>query len=184
MSDLIKISRYISLLLRHKPELAGITLDMHGWADVNEIITAVCNHYQQPFSMIELEAIVANDNKCRYTFNEEKTLIRANQGHSVDVDVELKKAVPPDILWHGTADKFVKSIDEQGLAPQNRLYVHLSSDVETALSVGKRHGVPVIYMVDCASMLADGHEFFISRNKVWLTKSVPAKYLNKNQKIE
>jgi len=127
----------------------------------------------------ELEEIVRTDSKQRYSFNEDHTLIRANQGHSISVDVELEEKVPPEILWHGTGEKYVSSIDAQGLIPKSRLYVHLSSDPETARKVGSRHGKPVIYMVDCAAMSADGYPFFLSANQVWLTKTVPAKYLRK-----
>lgn len=126
-----------------------------------------------------LEGIVATDNKQRYTFNENHTLIRANQGHSIPVDVELKKVVPPEILYHGSAEKYVKSIDEQGLIPKSRLYVHLSKDYETAVNVGKRHGNPVVYKIKSGLMSQDRIEFFLSENGVWLTKAVPVKYLEK-----
>lgn len=114
-----------------------------------------------------------------YSFNENHTLIRANQGHSIPVDVELKKVVPPEILYHGSAEKYVKSIDEQGLIPKSRLYVHLSKDYETAVNVGKRHGNPVVYKIKSGLMSQDRIEFFLSENGVWLTKAVPVKYLEK-----
>ena len=126
-----------------------------------------------------LEEIVRTDNKQRYSFNEDKTLIRANQGHSIPVDVELTKAVPPDILYHGTGEKYVSSIDKEGLLPKSRLYVHLSKDEDTAVNVGKRHGKPVIYKVDARKMQEDGFEFFLSVNGVWLTNEVPVKYIFK-----
>ena len=126
-----------------------------------------------------LEEIVRTDNKQRYSFNEDKTLIRANQGHSIPVDVELTKAVPPDILYHGTGEKYVSSIDKEGLLPKSRLYVHLSKDEDTAVNVGKRHGKPVVYKVDARKMQEDGFEFFLSVNGVWLTKEVPVKYIFK-----
>ena len=126
-----------------------------------------------------LEEIVRTDNKQRYSFNEDKTLIRANQGHSIPVDVELKKAVPQDILYHGTGEKNVSSIDKEGLLPKSRLYVHLSKDEDTAVNVGKRHGKPVVYKVDARKMQEDGFEFFLSVNGVWLTKEVPVKYIFK-----
>ena len=126
-----------------------------------------------------LEEIVRTDNKQRYSFNEDKTLIRANQGHSISVDVELKKAVPPDILYHGTGEKYVSSIDKEGLLPKSRLYVHLSKDEDTAVNVGKRHGKPVVYKVDARKMQEDGFEFFLSVNGVWLTNEVPVKYIFK-----
>lgn len=177
--NLNSISKYISLILRHKPETIGISLDEHGWADVGALIAGI--NRTQPFTMEMLEKIVASDNKRRYSFNEDKTLIRANQGHSVPVDVELKRETPPAVLYHGTGEKYTSAIDEQGLIPKSRLYVHLSKDVDTAKAVGKRHGKPVIYKVNAALMESDGFEFFLSVNGVWLTKSVPVKYLSKSE---
>ena len=127
--------------------------------------------------MAQLEEIVASDDKQRYSFNEDKTLIRANQGHSIPVDVELKESLPPDILYHGTGEKYVSSINDMGLIPKSRLYVHLSKDMETAVNVGKRHGKPVIYVVDSKKMASDGYKFYLSVNNVWLTKKVPVEYL-------
>jgi putative RNA 2'-phosphotransferase len=170
-----EISKFISLILRHKPETIGISLDEHGWANVDELIEGV--RQKHPMDMNMLEKIVAEDEKQRYSFNEDKTLIRANQGHSIPVDVELEKKTPPDILWHGTGEKYVVSIDRQGLIPKSRLYVHLSSDYDTAIEVGSRHGKPYVYQVDAKKMSDDGFEFFISVNGVWLTKTVPVEYL-------
>lgn len=177
MENLIKISRFISMILRHKPETIGITLDEHGWANVEELIYGVNKKYS--IDMQLLEKIVDKDDKNRYSFNEDKTMIRANQGHSIPVDVDLKKLNPPDILYHGTGEKYVESIDKQGLIRKNRLYVHLSNDIETAEKVGIRHGKPVIYKVDCKKMVEDGIEFLKSENNVWLVKEVPIKYLKK-----
>ena len=177
--DLNQISKFISLILRHKPETIGITLDEHGWANVDELIAGVADQYKG-FDMSTLEEIVKTDNKQRYSFNETKTLIRANQGHSIPVDVELEEKIPPAILYHGTADRFANSIDREGLKPMSRLYVHLSSNIETANKVGSRHGKPIIYEVDTVAMRNDGYKFYISANGVWLTKIVPAKYLTKN----
>ena len=129
--------------------------------------------------MAALELIVAEDEKQRYSFNEDKTLIRANQGHSIPVDVELDEKEPPEVLYHGTGEKYVPSIDRQGLIPKSRLYVHLSRDEETAVKVGTRHGKPVIYKVKSGEMYRDGYKFFCSANGVWLTKEVPVKYLSK-----
>lgn len=170
--DLIKTSRFISLILRHKPEEIGITLDEHGWANVDELLNGV------KIDMSTLEHIVATDDKQRYSFNEDKTLIRANQGHSIPVDVELEEVEPPEFLWHGTGEKYVQDIYRDGLIPKSRLYVHLSSDTETALTVGKRHGNPVLLRVDALKMHEDGHKFYLSKNGVWLTKSVPISYLD------
>ena len=171
-------SKFISLILRHKPETVGISLDEHGWADVRELIAGV-NRAEGHFLDLEtLEEIVRTDEKQRYSFNEDHTSIRANQGHSIPVDVELEEKTPPDVLWHGTGEKYVSAIDEQGLISKSRLYVHLSSDPETAKKVGSRHGRPVIYQVNCRQMDQDGFRFFLSANKVWLTKKVPARYLH------
>ena len=173
--SLTKTSKFISLILRHKPEVIGITLDEHGWADVGELIAGVSRTHELTMEM--LEEIVAADGKMRYSFNSDKTRIRANQGHSVDVDVELATCVPPSTLYHGTAEKYVQSIEEQGLIPKTRLYVHLSPDRATAENVGSRHGKAVVYTVDAAKMAADGFEFYLSVNGVWLTERVPAEYL-------
>lgn len=177
-TDRISSGKFIALILRHNPSVIGITLDRHGWADANELISKL------GITRAFLEEIVRIDNKQRYTFNDDGTKIRANQGHSVDVDVELEAAVPPSVLYHGTGEKFVESIDDTGLLPKSRLYVHLSSDYNTALSVGARHGRPVVYAVDASGMVEDGFEFLISNNGVWLTKSVPRKYLTKNSPRE
>ena len=171
------ISKYIALILRHKPETIGISLDEHGWADVDELIKGISKTYE--FDMGMLEEIVATDNKQRYSFNEDHTLIRANQGHSVPVDVELEEVEPPEALFHGTGEKYTASIDEQGLIPKSRLYVHLSGDKETAVKVGQRHGKPVVYVVKSGEMHKDGYIFFRSVNGVWLTKEVPVKFLIK-----
>ncbi|MBQ3291177.1 MAG: RNA 2'-phosphotransferase [Mogibacterium sp.] len=170
-----KTSKFISLILRHHPESVGITLDEHGWAVVEDLIRGVSKTH--PLDMEILEKIVAEDEKQRYSFNEDKTLIRANQGHSIPVDVELQEMTPPDVLYHGTGLKYKVSIDAQGLLPKSRLYVHLSLDTETATKVGKRHGEPVIYTIDAAAMHRDGYIFYRSVNGVWLTRSVPKQYL-------
>lgn len=170
-------SKYISLILRHKPETIGITLDEHGWADVGELISGIAKTHEMNMNI--LEEIVSTDEKQRYSFNDDKTKIRANQGHSIQVDVELEEIKPPEILWHGTGEKFTGSIDEQGLIPKSRLYVHLSKDEKTALKVGTRHGKPVLYIVKAEEMFKDGYKFYLSKNGVWLTKEVPVKYLEK-----
>lgn len=173
--DLEQLSRFLSFILRHKPESIGIALDEHGWANVEELLAGI--NEQHFIDMEMLEEIVATDNKQRYSFNEDKTLIRANQGHSIPVDVELEKKEPPEYLWHGTGEKYVVYIKEQGLLPKSRLYVHLSADYETAVKVGTRHGKPVIFKISSRQMAAAGYEFYCSVNGVWLTKSVPVEYL-------
>lgn len=174
---LVRAGRFISKILRHKPEIIGITLDEHGWANVDELIAGV--NRTLPMDMETLEEIVRTNNKQRYSFNEDKTLIRANQGHSVPVDVELTQAEPPEILYHGTAERFTAAIDAEGLRPMSRLYVHLSKDAETAANVGSRHGKPVVYEVLAGEMHRRGVIFFLSVNGVWLTKEVPKEFLRR-----
>ena len=171
------LGKFISKILRHQPGLIGISLDEHGWADVQELIAGVRAAGHPDFDMAVLEEIVETNNKKRYSFSEDKQLIRANQGHSIPVDVELPVTSPPATLWHGTADRFVPSIMEQGIRSMSRLYVHLSPDMETALKVGRRHGKPVILRIDSGLMEADGAVFYLAVNGVWLTKEVPAKYI-------
>ncbi len=170
-------SRFLSLILRHKPEVIGISRDEHGWADVDEVVAGIGRG--RKFDRDTLEEIVRTDAKGRYSFNEDRTRIRANQGHSLPVDVELKEGEPPAVLWHGTGEKYVGSIERQGLIPKSRLYVHLSADRETARRVGQRHGRPVIYRVLAGTMREDGFVFYRSENGVWLIKEVPVRYLER-----
>jgi len=172
------LSVFLSLVLRHHPEAAGIQLDEHGWADVAELIQGV-NRTGRALDIALLEEIVHTDAKGRYSFQEDHTKIRANQGHSVKVDVALKKAPPPDVLYHGTATRFLEAILEkgEGLKPMGRLYVHLSKNGEEAIRVGARHGSPVVLEVATQQMYADGYGFYLSENNVWLTPNVPVKYL-------
>lgn len=172
---MLRASRFLSLVLRHKPEAAGVTLDEHGWADVEALLQGISKRH--PLTMEQLEEIVRTDDKQRYSFNNDKNKIRANQGHSIPVDVELAECEPPELLYHGTGEKYYDSIIESGLLPKTRLYVHLSKDIETAKSVGVRHGTPVIFTVMSGQMFKDGYLFYCSRNGVWLTKYVPPKYL-------
>lgn len=174
---LTEVSKFLSLILRHKPEVIGIELDEHGWANVDELIAGVGAKYPG-FNIDILEEIVRTDEKQRYTFNEDKTLIRANQGHSIPVDVELDILEPPEYLYHGTGKKYIESINAQGLIPKSRLYVHLSGDFGTAMDVGERHGrLPHVYRVHSGKMHRDGHTFYRSKNGVWLTDNVPVEYL-------
>ena len=177
--NLTAISRYISLILRHKPEVIGITLNEHGWADVNALIQGIRETKEPAFSKELLDEIVRTDSKQRYAYNEDHTLIRASQGHSIPVDADLTQAMPPEILWHGTGEKYTASIEEIGLIPKSRLYVHLSKDMDTALAVGKRHGKPVVYQVAARRMAQAGYAFYLSANGVWLTKKVPVEFLQR-----
>lgn len=176
MGKLDKLSVFISLVLRHQPDAAGISLDEHGWAEVDELINGI-NKTGRVIDLEILEEIVRTDNKQRYSFNADKSLIRANQGHSVPVDVELEERQPPQYLYHGTAERFLDSIMEEGLKPMSRLYVHLSKDEKTAAEVGKRHGKPVVLRICSEEMYHDGIKFYLSQNGVWLTKHVDKKYI-------
>lgn len=177
MNDYKKTSVFISLILRHKPETIGISLDEHGWAKTDELIEGINKTKGYSIDFDVLSEIVRTDGKQRYSFNEDKTKIRANQGHSVKVDVELKEAEPPEQLFHGTGERFVPAIRKEGLKPQSRLYVHLSKDKETAEKVGARHGKPHVFFVHSGKMYRAGYKFYLSENGVWLTKSVPPEFL-------
>ena len=176
MNNDTQLSKYISMILRHKPEAIGITLDSHGWADVHELIKKL------NIDMNTLERISSEDGKQRYSFSPDKSRIRANHGHSVNVDVELEECEPHEILYHGTATRFADSITQQGIIPNGRLYVHLSGDYDTAVKVGRRHGKPIVYVVNSGDMFRNGYKFFRSVNGVWLTKHVPAEYLTLKEK--
>ena len=171
-----QIGKFLSLILRHNPDVVGIELDKNGWADVDELVRGI--QKTRDFSRKELEEIVRTDEKMRYSFNEDGTKIRANQGHSVRVDLGLQPLEPPEVLWHGSARRFHDGIMESGLLPKSRLQVHLSSDYATAVKVGARHGEPIVYQVLSGRMHQDGYLFYLSSNGVWLTDHVPAAYLH------
>ena len=153
-----KMSVFLSLVLRHQPDAAGITLDEHGWADVEALIEGF-QKTGRPLDLEMLKEIVRTDEKGRYSMSEDGTLIRANQGHSIPVDVELKETKPPKVLYHGTAERFLPSIMTQGLKSMSRLYVHLSADYDTAVKIGKRHGKPVVLSVASVRTADDSGEF-------------------------
>ncbi|MEB3293725.1 MAG: RNA 2'-phosphotransferase [Synechococcales bacterium] len=173
---LVKISKYLSKHLRHTPEQIGLTLAIGGWVHVDELLSA-CAADHVPFSRLELEEVVAASDKQRFSFDETRTRIRANQGHSVDVDLQLQPQTPPDILYHGTGKQSVPAIAQSGLQKMSRHHVHLSRDVETARNVGMRHGRPVVFAVDSTAMHQDGFVFYCSDNGVWLVDAVPPQYL-------
>ncbi|EGT4846882.1 TPA: RNA 2'-phosphotransferase [Clostridioides difficile] len=176
MSKKDKLSIFISLILRHKPEIIGIKLDDYGYADVNELIEKI-NNTGRNINIEILEQIVKEDNKQRYSFNEDRSKIRANQGHSINIDVELKELEPPEYLYHGTATRFLDNIKNEGIIKQSRLYVHLSRDIDTAIKVGKRHGTPVILKINTGKMYENGYKFYLSENNVWLCEYIPFKYV-------
>lgn len=176
--DYIKTSKFLALVLRHKPEKIGLTLDEHGWADLDELIEKTVRSGRE-LDRKSLEYIVRTNDKKRYAFNDDHTKIRASQGHSIPVDVELQEAIPPDSLFHGTSLDSLPAIMEKGLLKMKRLYVHLSKDVGTAIKVGQRHGKPVVLLVDSGRMYKDGYKFYLSANGVWLTDHVPVEYLQR-----
>ena len=173
----IKTSKFLSLVLRHQPEAAGITLDEAGWVDINTLL-AGCAAHGRPIDLEQLEQVVAGSDKQRFAFNEDHTRIRANQGHSVEVDLQYEPRTPPDILYHGTASRFLDSIREQGLLKMNRHHVHLSAETEMTVQVGARHGKPVLLVIRANKMAAAGHTFFCSTNGVWLVDAVPVTFID------
>ena len=174
---LIKVSKFLSKHLRHDPEGLGLTLAPGGWVPVDTLLAA-CAKRHMTVSRTELEEVVAQNSKQRFSFDETGTLIRANQGHSVAVDLQLAPAVPPDVLYHGTGHLTAPVIAREGLKKMGRNHVHLSRDVPTATAVGSRHGRPVLFQVDAAAMAAAGHLFYCSDNGVWLTDAVPPEFMS------
>ncbi|MBL0294163.1 MAG: RNA 2'-phosphotransferase [Saprospiraceae bacterium] len=173
------ISKFLSLVLRHQPETIDIQLDQNGWTDVKDLIEKA-NNYGIKFDREILNHIVATNPKKRFAYNDTFDKIRASQGHSVEIELGYTNQKPPEILFHGTAEKFVQSILDTGLEKGNRQQVHLSADVETAIKVGQRHGKPFVFKVVAEKMYNDNFEFFISDNGIWLTDNVPTKYLKQN----
>lgn len=170
-----QISKFISLILRHKPEEINTTLTIDGYCDIDVLIKGIKEKFNIDFTLQDLERIVAEDNKQRYSIK--GNMIRANQGHSINVDLGLKEKIPNDTLYHGTALKVVDKIHKEGIKKQSRQYVHLSSDVDTAVKVAVRHGEPVVLIINAKDMCDDGYKFYLSENGVWLTDYVPPKYI-------
>ena len=171
-----KRSKLLSLVLRHQPELIGIALDDAGWTPVAGLLEGLANH-GSAMTPDELRRIVAGNDKQRFAFSADGTMIRANQGHSVTVELGLRPSTPPAELFHGTAEIFLDGIRRQGLLKQQRHHVHLHQDAKLAEQVGARRGRAVVLTVDAAAMQADGMAFFVTENQVWLTDSVPPHYL-------
>lgn len=174
--ELVKVSKFLSLVLRHDPKSFGLSLDEAGWANVEDVIRAA-NRAGRSLDLKLLQRVVHENDKQRFAFSSDGNQIRANQGHSIDVNLGLQPVDPPALLYHGTVAKFLDSIKSKGLVPGNRQFVHLSSDIETATIVGKRRGQPVILEVEAARMSLDSHEFYLSENQVWLVANVPADYI-------
>lgn len=173
---LAKTSKFLSLVLRHEPGKIGLVLDAAGWVAVDELLAA-CAAHGVKLDRALLETVVRQNDKQRFSFSADGTRIRANQGHSVEIELGYAPATPPELLYHGTATRFLASIRQQGLLKGARHHVHLSADVETATRVGQRHGQPVVLTVQAAAMVEDGFTFYLSANGVWLTEQVPVAYL-------
>jgi putative RNA 2'-phosphotransferase len=172
-----QISKLMSLVLRHKPEHLGLVLDENGWVEVKPLLEAMQGIGLDVDRQL-LEQVVRDNDKQRFALSEDKTRIRANQGHSIEVDVELEAKIPPVELYHGTVEKFLDLIRDSGLKKMSRQHVHMSADLETASKVGSRRGQPVILKIDAAKMADDGYVFFFSANGVWLTDRVPPNYID------
>lgn len=175
--QLVRASKFLAKHLRHEPEALGLTLGEGGWVGVDELLRA-CRAHKMPLTRPQLEQIVEQNDKKRFAFDPTGTRIRANQGHSVDVDLQLAEVVPPAVLYHGTGHNSASTIWEQGLKKMARHHVHLSDDLETARKVGGRHGRPVVFQVDAARLHDAGHTFYRSENGVYLTDAIPPAYLS------
>lgn len=174
----VRVSKKLSLHLRHAPDAIGLSLGPGGWVAVDDLLNALREH-GFPVTRAELDEVVATSDKQRFAVDETGTLIRANQGHSVAVELDLPVADPPAVLYHGTVARFLSAIERDGLRPMRRHHVHLSSTVDTARAVGARRGDAMILRVDAAAMAAAGHEFRVSANGVWLADAVPPAYLSR-----
>ena len=169
-------SKFLSLLLRHQPELIGLELDAGGWANVQELI-AKANEKGHSLSAGLLETVVATNDKQRFAFNEDHSRIRASQGHSLEVELNIQAAEPPEYLYHGTIAAFIEAIKKEGLQKMSRQHVHLSREESTARNVGGRRGKPVILLVKALEMQQAGYLFYLSDNDVWLTEAVPPSFI-------
>lgn len=175
--NLTRVSKFLSLVLRHKPEVAHITLDENGWVDVDQLI-AGAKRAGTHLDRRLIEEVIATNDKKRFVLSEDGMRIRANQGHSIKVNLDLKPKKSPEKLYHGTATRFIGSIQREGLVKGKRHHVHLSPDAATARNVGQRHGKPAILTIDAGEMHRKGYEFYLSENGVWLTDHVPVRFID------
>lgn len=176
MNDLVSTSKFLSLVLRHRPEVIGLSLDEAGWADIDTLIRLSQAH--KPLTRALIEQVVEENSKQRFAISDDGRRIRANQGHSIEIELGLQPLAPPGLLYHGTATRFVEAIRREGLAKRSRQHVHLSADADTATAVGARHGQPAVLVVRAGEMAAVGHAFFRSENGVWLTDAVPVEFID------
>jgi len=174
--SVVGTSKFLSLVLRHQPETIGLSLDENGWAEIDELLTAAQQSGRQLSRELLLRVVNEND-KRRFAMSDDQTKIRANQGHSIDIDLGLTPSEPPDLLFHGTVNRFLAPIAQGGLQAGSRQHVHLSVDHKTATIVGKRRGSPVILTIQSATMHSDGYKLYRSANDVWLTDEVPVRYI-------
>ena len=174
--NLIRISKFLSLILRHKPETIGLSLDEHGWAQVDELLLKA-NETGMAVDEELLRCVVEQGDKKRFSFSKDGLKIRANYGHSIPIDLGLEPIEPPEFLFHGTATHFLQSIRGSGIVPKGRMYVHLSPDEQSAFEIGRRHGEPIILTIQARRMHGDGCQFFLSSSGIWLTENVPPEYV-------
>lgn len=175
--ETIRTSKFLSLILRHEPERVGIKLDSADWVDASVLLDA-CTRNGVSLTMDQLKHVVDTSDKKRFAFNEDGTRIRANQGHSVEVNLEYEPKAPPELLYHGTATRFIEAIRKQGLLKMERHHVHLSAETETTMKVAMRRGRPILLTIHAGEMHRQGHVFYLSANNVWLVDSVPPEFID------
>lgn len=175
--NLVQLSKLISYILRHKPDSIGLNLDSEGWAIIDDLINK-CNASGNSLDKNILIELVKDNDKKRFSISADGHRIRANQGHSIPVNLSLTEQEPPSILYHGTSNRYLSSILKSGLKPQSRHHVHLSTNEITALRVGQRHGEPALLKIESYYMYSEGFKFFITTNSIWLTDHVPPEYLS------
>ncbi len=174
--EIVKTSKFLSLVLRHRPDKIGIELDETGWVAVDDLLAGV-NKSGRSLNREQLDSVVRENDKQRFAFSDDGQRIRANQGHSIDVDLDHAAARPPAELYHGTPQKFLESIRASGLKRMSRHHVHLHEEVSVADAVGRRRGQPVILVINSGKMHREGYTFWVTPNRVWLVDAVPAEFI-------
>lgn len=176
-SQEVQLSKLLSFVLRHDPGSIGLELDSAGWAPVERLLGRLAATQGRKFSREEIECLVGSSDKKRFTLSADGTKIRAAQGHSVQVDLQLLPTPPPPELFHGTAERFLDAILEDGLKPQSRQQVHLSTDAQSAIKVGQRHGKPIVLLIAAQKMAAKGFPFYRADNGIWLSDHIPPEFI-------